>query len=69
MILKLKHPSFFETKVLFCAGEQGFEPQTSRPERDVMPFHHSPIYLLADPESAVLPLDEPPSIPAGGIVA
>ena len=29
------------------AGEQGFEPQTSRPERDVMPFHHSPIAIPA----------------------
>lgn len=26
----------------FSAGEQGFEPQILRPERNVMPFHHSP---------------------------
>ena len=25
------------------AGEQGLEPQISRPERDVLPLHHSPI--------------------------
>ena len=29
--------------MVFRAGEQGFEPQISRPERDVLPLHHSPI--------------------------
>src|SRR5215211_5170804 len=42
------------------AGDQGFEPQFPRPERGVLPLHQSPNYLLADPESAILPLDEPP---------
>ena len=46
--------------MVFLAGEQGFEPQFLRPERSVLPLHHSPILLLADPESAVLPLDKPP---------
>ena len=27
---------------MYVAGEQGFEPQISRPERDVLPLHHSP---------------------------
>lgn len=31
----------------FRAGDQGFEPQISRPERDVMPFHQSPIFQRA----------------------
>lgn len=34
---RLSHESLF-----FSAGEQGFEPQILRPERNVMPFHHSP---------------------------
>src|SRR5215207_3851975 len=56
------------------AGDQGFEPQFPRPERGVLPLHQSPKFILTDPESAVLPLDEPPlgwhaPRPAGGIVS
>ena len=47
---------------VFVAGEQGFEPQILRPERNVMPFHHSPILLPANPKSAVPPIDKPPII-------
>jgi hypothetical protein len=37
-----KRPSH---KGLFMAGDQGFEPQTLRPERNVMPFHQSPKFF------------------------
>ena len=30
---------------LLEAGEQGFEPRILRPERNVLPLHHSPVFI------------------------